>query len=327
MRNSKTHLSLGFMPKIVGPKKKNDLSRYAWIGILVVIAMVGWMSLPLLQKSSTDSSVAVPHRSKSRAVNLNTLGLSPEVGAPGSPLTGEMIDNPATAPDGSSSALYSGKKEGIYFSEEDLNSEKSASSNASATASGTTGSKAPSYMDVSNPVSRPKLSAMPSLSGGGAGTTAMGKIGGNTPFFGKGAGEAAIDPKSLFAANMGKPALDTGRSATMSNLISSERASQQAVMTPGDAAKSGATRGFEATKQDPALQKTGQQNFIGPAGLSYDGTVADLKKNDSSLSKKKIIPPPLPDPNANKDSNNWGLAILQMLAQAFLTHIFKGATG
>jgi hypothetical protein len=80
-----------------GKKSKN--TQYAVGGVIAVVIVFAWLSLPLMQKSSFDTSVPSGNPFKSKAVDLNSLEIPAEGSAPGYALSGMMSDNPATAGD------------------------------------------------------------------------------------------------------------------------------------------------------------------------------------------------------------------------------------
>ena len=88
--------------------KKNKSTQYVIGGTIAVIILGLWISIPLMTGSSLDSSISSGNPFRSKAGNMSLLGsdISSEGGAPGSPLSGAMIDNPATSGDETASSLF-----------------------------------------------------------------------------------------------------------------------------------------------------------------------------------------------------------------------------
>ena len=88
--------------------KKNKSTQYVIGGTVAVIILGLWISLPLMSGSSLDSSVSTGNPFRSKVADISLLGsdISSEGGAPGSPLSGDMINNPATSGEEIASSLF-----------------------------------------------------------------------------------------------------------------------------------------------------------------------------------------------------------------------------
>lgn len=89
--------------------KKSKTAQYAIGGVVGFVILILWFSVPLMDKSAWNTAVPEGNPFSSKSVDLRGLsdGMSYESGAPGSPLSGAMIDNPATSGQDINSSLYS----------------------------------------------------------------------------------------------------------------------------------------------------------------------------------------------------------------------------
>ena len=90
--------------------KKGKTIQYAIGGVVGFIILVLWFSVPLMDKSAWNTAVPEGNPFSSKSVDLRGLsdGMGYESGAPGGPLSGEMIYNPATSGEDINSSLYNG---------------------------------------------------------------------------------------------------------------------------------------------------------------------------------------------------------------------------
>jgi hypothetical protein len=88
--------------------KKNKSTQYVIGGTVAVIILGIWVSIPLMSGSSLDSSISAGNPFRSKVADIGLLGsdIASEAGAPGSPLSGEMINNPATSGEDIASSLF-----------------------------------------------------------------------------------------------------------------------------------------------------------------------------------------------------------------------------
>lgn len=297
--------------------RSSKAKQYAIGGTVAVVILALWISLPLMSSSSWDSSVSAGNPFKSQVADIGLLGtdISSETGAPGSPLSGEMIYNPATAGDNIASSLF---QSGLMGDDEPVDASVDASADASASApsaSAASGAPAPSGPPAG------KLKAAASLSGSNSNSmTAGGK---HNKFFGGG------NVKSNFAkvkpSDMKPPKVDKKKS--LANLLSNTaKKSELAAKTPNMAsAKDGASSAFgNAAKSGGLDLDDGAEQDTVSAGMQM-GEIAQLKKNDPSLSKTKITPPAKPE-DATDESEEMKqqikMMVIKMVLQMALGAVF-----
>ena len=290
--------------------KKNKSTQYVIGGTIAVIILGLWISIPLMTGSSLDSSISSGNPFRSKAGNMSLLGsdISSEGGAPGSPLSGAMIDNPATSGDETASSLF---QSGLVGEEP---AAVSATADASAAAplppgpSGSAGAPAPS-------TPRGKLGALASLTAGNSNSMTVG--GTHNKFFGSGNQKSELAPAA--PADLKKMAAPDKKSALVAMLSSSADKSLLAAKTGTmDAAKGGASSAFANTGKGPGPDLNGnlESNSVG-AGLQMGQTAQDLKKSDPSLSKTKVTPPSKPE-DATDESEEMKQQIKMMVIQMVL---------
>ncbi len=102
--------------KIVRREEKNKKVAYIIGGILSVVVLFFWVTMPLMDKSSWDASVVNPYGMSKKSADLAFLD-SAGVDAPGSPLSGALIDNPATRLDLEASSLFKMPESEIKYEE------------------------------------------------------------------------------------------------------------------------------------------------------------------------------------------------------------------
>lgn len=295
--------------------KKSKSTQYVIGGTVGVLILALWISLPLLSGSSMEGSVAAGNPFKSKVADLSALSDIPsEGGAPGSPLSGEMINNPATSGEDIASSLF---QSGI--SEE--TPEASASADASAAApevpSASGGAPAPSAGG-----SKAKLAAAASITGGNSNSMTAGGI--HNKFFGSSnakaevAPAAAADPKKMAAPN---------NKGTLAALLSNTADKSKLAANSGsmDASKGGAASAFTNTAKaggSADLNSDLEAKSL-ESGLQLGQTAQDLKKSDPSLSKTKVTPPSKPK-DATDESEEMKNQIKMMIIQMVLKAAFAG---
>ncbi|MDD5208749.1 MAG: hypothetical protein PHV36_05135 [Elusimicrobiales bacterium] len=304
--------------------KKNKSKQYVIGGTVAVIVLGLWISLPLMNGSSLDSSSSSANPYGSRAANLSLLGseFSGEGGAPGSPMSGAMIDNPATSGEDIASSLFqSGPGE-------EAPAEATADASASAPAVSGSGSGSGSGSAGAPSASGPKgkLSAAASITGGNANSMSSG--GKHDKFFGSGNQKSDFAPAA--PADLKKMAGQDKRSGLVAMLgNSAEKSSLAAKSGNVDGAKGGASSAFANTVKGTGgtdLNSDLENKSIG-AGLQMGQTAQDLKKSDPSLSKTKITPPSKPEDVTDKDEemkNQIKMMIIKMVLQMALGAVFQG---
>ncbi|MBI4656152.1 MAG: hypothetical protein HY746_05300 [Elusimicrobia bacterium] len=298
--------------------RKSKAAQYIAGGVVAVIILFAWVSLPLMHKTSLDASVPYGNSFKTSNMNLNSLSDFPyEAGAPGSPLSGEMINNPSTSGEEMGTLLYSGMG-GISMEETAEGSKEvdlkfeAGSSKAGPPASGS---------DVSG--AKGKFSPTPSLAGGGGATGTSGQKN-FSQFFGSGGQKADMVQPTPDLKNL----KDEKKGDLMAMLQGMEAKSKNAAESKSpDASRAGASSAFETAKKAPESElNSGLENAANSAGMELGKAAGDLKKSDPSMNKKKIN---LPEPEEKEEEDNdemYKKMIMQMIIQATLGSIF-GAIG
>ncbi|OGR67303.1 MAG: hypothetical protein A2081_01530 [Elusimicrobia bacterium GWC2_61_19] len=306
------------MIKIQGRKSKN--TQYAVGGTVAVIILGLWIAMPLMNNSSLDSSVSAGNPFRSRVADISSLGsdIPSEGGAPGSPLSGEMINNPATSGEDMASSLFQSGLEG----EEAAPAEVTADASASApppSASGFPSAPAPSGGGS-------KLNAVASITGGNSNSMTAG--GTHNKFFGSGGQKAEFAPAA--GADLKKMAAADKKPGLLAMLGNTADKSQLAVKTGNmDVAKGGAAAAFTNTaKTGPSDLNDKMENQSAMSGLQLGQTAQDLKKSDPNISKHKVAmpePKPVKDEKADEEMKKM---LLQMIIQNVLGPMFNTmATG
>jgi hypothetical protein len=296
--------------------KKSKTTQYAIGGTVGVLILALWISLPLLSGSSMDSGMAAGNPFKSKVADLSALSDIPsEGGAPGSPLSGEMINNPATSGEEVASSLF---QSGVS---DEASAESSASADASAGAPGVPspsgGAPAPS---ADGP--KAKLSAAASITGGNSNSLTAGGL--HNKFFGSGNAKADIAPAA--GADIKKMASVEKKSTLVALLGNSADKSQLAAKSGNmDSSKGGASSAFANTAKGGGMgDLNGDMEAKSlESGLQLGQTAQDLKKNDPSLSKTKVTPPSKPK-DATDESAEMKNQIKMMIIQMVLKAVFAG---
>ena len=289
--------------------KKNKSTQYVIGGTVAVIILGIWISIPLMSGSSLDSNVAAGNPFRSKVADIGLLGsdIASEAGAPGSPLSGEMINNPATSGEDIASSLF---QSGPGVEEpSDVTAEASVSADAPMPSASGAAPAAPAGP-------RGKLAAAPSITGGNSNSMTAG--GTHNKFFGTGNAKADFAPVS--AADLGKAASVEKRNTLVALLGNSADKSQSALKTGADlgAAKGGAAQAFANTSKNASKDlDSGLEQQTALSGLQMSQTAQDLKKNDPSLSKTKITPPSKPE-DATDESEEMKNQIKMMIIQMVL---------
>lgn len=298
-----------------GKTSKN--TQYAVGGVIAVVIVFAWISLPLMQKSSFDTSVPSGNPFRSKAVDLNSLEIPAEGSAPGYALSGVMSDNPATAEGVADSSLYNSGMGELSGGEGAAGGAGPAGAGASASASASAGVGAPSTGGGKG--SFPKMSAPGSLSGGNSNSMTAG--GSHKKFFGSGNTEAQLEPSSL--ADVKKGIAKDKPSGLLAALASTEKKSLASTGMSVDQSRGGASSAFvkSAASSNPGLNtEIEEQSAV--AGLELGKVDSDLKKNDPSLNSKKFKPPEVPEPKVVDNDEMYKQMILQMIISQVLGPMF-----
>lgn len=301
--------------------KKKKSTQYVIGGTVAVIILGLWISLPLMSGSSLDSSLSSGNPFRSKVANMSLLGseFSAEGGAPGSPMSGAMIDNPATSGDDIASSLFQSGLGG-----EEPAASASADASAEAPAAGSSGSGSASAGAPAASTPRGKLSAVASITAGNANSMSSG--GKHDKFFG-GSGNAKSEFAPTAPADLKKISAADKKAGLVAMLSSSAEKSSFAAKTGSmDAAKGGASSAFANTaKGTGADLNTDLESKSIESGLQMGQTAQDLKKSDPSLSKSKITPPSKPEDVSDKDEEfkqQMKMMIIQMVLKMALGAMF-----
>ena len=295
--------------------KKSKTTQYIIGGVVAVIILGLWVSLPLMNNSSMDASMAAGNPFRSKVADISSLGsdIPSEGGAPGSPLSGEMINNPATSGEDVASSLFqSGLMEEAPLAE-------SVSADASAAAPPPMPSASSGGPMPAAPAG--KLNMVASISGGNSNSMTAGGL--HNKFFGGGGAKAEFAPatgpdlKKLAAA-------DNKKSALVAMLNNAAEKSQFAAKTGSmDAAKGGAAAAFTNSAKlggSDLNDKLEQQSAS--SGLQLGQTAADLKKSDPNLNKNKVnVPEPKPVKD-DKSDEEFKKMLIQMIFQSVIGPMF-----
>lgn len=298
--------------------KKPKPTQYIVGGAVAVIILFAWISLPLMSNSSLDSSVSVGNPFKSKVSDIGSLmgDIPSEGGAPGSPLSGEMTDNPATSGESLISSLFQSGA-----GDEETAADASASAGVSGPLPGKYSASAPA---PSLGALGAKLAPQASITGGNSNSMSTG--GPHNKFFGSSNAKTDIAPAPGLNANIGREA--GKKNALVAMLSNAADKSRSAAKTGSmDAAKGGAASAFEkSAKAGTSDLTTDLENSSVASGLGMGQAAQDLKKNDPNLSSHKVQ---MPEPKAVKEDNSdeeMKKMIMQMIIQATLGSVF-GAMG
>ena len=302
--------------------KKNKSTQYVIGGTVAVIILGLWISLPLMTGSSLDSNVSAGNPFRSRVADISLLGsdISAEGGAPGSPLSGEMINTPATSGDETASSLFQSGPSEDEAPAASASADGSVAAAPSASGSGSAG--IPGGSSGSAP--RGKLSAAASITSGNSSSMSSG--GKHDKFFGSGNQKSEFAP--VAPTDFKKTASEDKKSALVAMLNSSaDKSSLAAKSGKMDEARGGSGSAFANTSKGPggndlngALEKNSAL-----AGLQMGQTAQDLKKNDPSLSKTKITPPSKPEDETDKSEEakqQLKMMIIQMVLKMAIGMVF-----
>lgn len=295
--------------------KKSKSTQYVIGGTVGVLILALWISLPLLSGSSMEGSVAAGNPFKSKVADLSALSDIPsEGGAPGSPLSGEMINNPATSGEDIASSLF---QSGV--SEEEV---PAASASADASAAAPEVPSASGGVPSAGGAPKGKLAAAASISGGNSNSMTAGGI--HNKFFGSSNAKAEVAP--ALPADVKKMAAPD-KKGTLASLLSSSADKSKLAANSGsmDASKGGASSAFTNTAKAGGtadLNSDIEAKSL-ESGLQLGQTAQDLKKNDPSLSKTKVTPPSKPE-DATDESEEMKNQIRMMIIQMILKAAFAG---
>jgi len=301
------------MMKIVGKKPKS--TQYVVGGVVAVIILLAWISIPLMNSSSLDSSAGSGGMFKKSTADISSLGtdIPSEGGAPGYSLSGEMLNNPATSGENIASSLFQSGPE-----DEAPPSDTGAPDLSAPAAPPGSGSGVSSMGGGSSSGSKGKLSAMPSItSGNGNSVTTGGKF--DKPF-GTGGAKAELTPMTDKLPKKDMTAGDK-RSALVAMLQKvDDKSALAAKSVNAGEARGNATSAFEkSAKADNSDLNSSMERGSSGAGLAMGEAAQDLKRSDPTLSKNKSN---IPEPKVAKDeSKEADEAMKKMIIQMLISSV------
>lgn len=299
--------------KMAMTAKKPKKTQYIIGSVVAVLILFMWISLPLMNKTGSSSSAAYAGNFSKKSADLSLLSDGAGADAPGAPLSGELIDNPATALDMAASSLFSSGDDSSQTAE------SQAESSSGATADG--GVPTPSDPGSNyGSVPKGKLSVLPSLTAGNANSNTVG--GTHNKFFGQETAKADFKPSDLSDI---KPKTEKGQ-AILASLKNAQDQSIKAAKSQNlDDARNSASSAFGASvKADNSKLETEEEKKFADAGVQLGKVDQNLKKNDPSLTKKDIKLPEPKEAEVDNSEEEMKKMLMQMILQATVGSIFGG---
>lgn len=315
---------------------QSPVAKYWWVGALIIVVVLGWMSIPVLTSDPRDKEVVIARQRRlQKDVSLNALGMNPEGAAPGSPLIANQIfADPEQMLSDTPSSLYQGKGgSGIHFEGDDADSaggageaatagRASASSSAPATARGKrAGGRASGGGGKTSLAKAGKLEAMKGLGGtsaGSAGAFAPIKTG-NTNFGGTGTSVSAKFKDKDDGLDNLPP--ETGASRSLQNLQKTAEDLMKNTAGAAEMAAGAGRRSFD-NQQDREAGSGGEKDqALAAAGIEMDEAVKSLKNADEDLNVRE--PPELEEEDMMSEAD-MNQQIMQAFLQGFVGAISKG---
>jgi len=299
--------------------KNSKTTQYAIGGVVGFIILVLWFSVPLMDKSAWNTAVPEGNPFKSKSVDLRGLsdGMGYESGAPGSPLSGEMTDNPATSGEDINSSLYSSG-----FDEMD-DGEGAAGATVAVSKGSSKKHSASANAPRANAPHIGKLKKVASINSGGSGSGTSGKK--HSKFFGGG------NDKANFVENYNAP---IGKVKKGSKLLASAKNAQEKSKKAADinlkgkdeAGRSGISEAFnkianaDNSELTSSLEDSANQSGIVAGSVNGD----TLKKNAPDLNKNDFTPPTPASKEATYDTDK---KMKEMLTKMVTTMLLKAILG
>jgi hypothetical protein len=300
--------------------RKSKATQYVIGGTVAVIILGVWISFPLMSGSSMDSSSA-GNPVHSKVADISSLGsdIPSEGSAPGTPLNGEMVNNPATSGEDVASSLFQSASDPEDAAKADASADANSAAAPGPSASG--GVPAPS---ASGPMPGGKLAAVASITAGNSNSMTAG--GAHSKFFGTGNEKANFAPAA--GADMKKMAANDKKGPSLASLLSSASDKSQAAAKAGnmDASKGGAAAAFGGGSGGKDLNdlNSGLEGKSFASGLQLGQTAQDLKKNDPSLNKHKVTLPEVTPQKDDDAAKQMKQMMMQMLMQMVMKVIMGG---
>lgn len=270
--------------------KRSKTKQYVIGGAVSVVILCAWISIPLMQSSSMDSSVAPANFFKTRVADVGSLGndIPQEGGAPGYALNGEMLNNPVTSGENIASSLFQSGMDEETAPAETPAADSAGSQPPVSNTSASAGAPDPSFSG-----SRGKLTPVSSIAGGNSNSMTAGAA--HNKFFGSGAAKTDFAPVS----DQGfKNAAADDKRGTLTAMLqkTAEKSAQAARSSDLASAASGATSAFEKiVKANTSSLNNDAAQSAASSGLSLGAAAQDLKRNDPQINKKNVtLPTPKP---------------------------------
>ncbi len=293
--------------------KKSKKTQYIIGSVVAVLILFMWISLPLMNKTGSSSASYAGGFSK-KSADLSMLSDGAGADAPGAPLSGELVDNPATALDMAASALFSSPDS----DSSSIDTEQQVGS--ASTADGAVPVPSDSGSNYGS-VPKGKLSVLPSLTAGNANSNTVG--GTHNKFFGQETAKADFKPSDLGDI---KVKTEKGQ-AIMAVLKKAQDQSIQAAKSNNlnDARGSAASAfGSAPAKASNSDLETEVEQKSAESGIQLGKVDQSLKKNDPSLNKKDIKLPEPKEAQVDNSDEEMKKMILQMIIQATVGAVFGG---
>jgi len=303
--------------KLITTNHKKKKAQYIVSGIIALIILILWITIPLSDKSKWDVAVSNPYGMSKKSADLSLLDSS-GVDAPGFPLTGALIDNPATKMDLEASSLFKmPENEEIY--------EEKSENNSNENNAGYSSDLLPNPPNINSPNAgdyvKGKLNKLPSIAGGNSQTMTFGGV--HNKFFGQETAKADLVPLNSKISDEIKSAK---KNTALEALQHVERQSTKALEAKNnDESRGAATSAFEKSQKSDALSlNSKEEKEAYQSGLELSKVDSDLKKNDPAISHKKIA---LPQPKKDEDESQKmeeeiKKMLLQMIIQATVGQVF-----
>ncbi|HBA60198.1 MAG TPA: hypothetical protein DCZ92_05180 [Elusimicrobia bacterium] len=301
--------------------RKKKAPQYVVGGTVAVIILGLWISMPLMNGTASSSGGA-GNPFNSRVSDISTLGtdIPQEGSAPGSPLSGEMTNNPATSGEDIAASLFqSGAAEEPVVS-------------ASADAAASAPSEGPGAVygggGGSSPSGGPagKLAAVGSISGGSNNTMTAG--GSHNKFFGSGNTKAELAKPLSADLKKDVPSVlkEKDRGAATTSLNDAVSKGALAMKSPNsDASRNDATTAFSGGNKGLSTSELGgkSEEVSAVSGLEMGQAAGDLKKNDPSINKHKVtMPKPVEASEVESQDEQMKQMIIQMILKAAIGMAF-----
>ena len=299
--------------KLIPVSDKKKKTQYIIAGIISIIILMLWITLPLTNKSVWDSSVSNPYGMTKKSADLSLMD-SAGIDAPGAPLTGELIDNPATTLDLEASSLFKmPESESIYEESKDANKTQGGLADALPNPPSPNPSKSDGFV-------KSKLNKLSSLAGGNSGSMTVGTT--HNKFFGQDVAKAdlvGIDDNKFKSSSDGKNVAFMALKYVEDQSVKAKDAKDT------EQSRGSATSAFEKTKQvDTSYLNSKEEKEASASGLELSKAEMDFKRNDPSISHKKItLPTPKEDEDESKKmEEEIKKMLLQMIIQATVGQVF-----